>query len=213
MAEPVLGNTAIGDVFLVTFDGRLSNQRILNTFHYEVITSPDVPTDRWDSYDEIYAQVASPGALAEKFLAFTASNYELKYIQIQCVAPVRKIFRRYTMNTPGTRAGNAPAPNLALSIERRGDSATRRGVGRLQVPGLLATDIVNGLIQAPAFILASAIKDQLLLAVPVGGTTGFADPTLYGITPGGSYHKTLIIGADVKDTVRTMSRRTVGRGE
>lgn len=213
MPSPDLGLTAVGDIVQLTFRGTLNSQRILNTFHYRIDDLGTGAVLRWDFLDAMRTVINAAGNLKEKFLACIASNYTMESSRYQFLYPQRMIFRDFPELSPGARAGNAVAPNLAASIERRTDVVGRTGVGRLQMPGLLAADIVLGYLSGAYATLAGTLATQMEQSLVVAPNSIIVDPSLYGVNVSGTPHWGNVIGATVQGTVRTMHRRTVGLGE
>lgn len=213
MPAPDLGNTAVGDIIQLTFRGTLNSQRILSTFAYRIADLGTGAVLRWDFYDQMHTAINTATKMKDKFLACIASNYTLESSRYQYVIPLRRIFRDFGELSPGARAGNAVAPNLAASIERRSDVVGREGIGRLQMPGMLAADIVAGYLSGTYATLAGALATEMEQSLIVGPNSIIADPCLFGFNISGTPHWSNIIGANVQGTARTMHRRTVGLGE
>ena len=83
----------------------------------------------------------------------------------------------------------------------------------MQMPGLLAGDIVLGYLSGAYATLAGALATEMEQSLIVGANFIIADPVLYGFNVSGTPHWSNVIGATVQGTVRTMHRRTVGLGE
>jgi len=214
MPTPTLGNVAVDDLFYVTFKGRLFSQRIINTFYYSVFQIAPVDVTRWSAYSKLRDALSGAGGVKEKFLACCGPQYELEAMRLQVLRPERYAYREFAEGAVGTHAGQADTANLAASIERRCELAQRHGVGRLQIAGT-PTGQENAGTWAPAYM-------TILNTLATEMTQDVLSPDLIGWHPSLAYNDGLVpptwtsspvIGAEAKNTIRVMRRRTVGVGE
>lgn len=216
MADPVLGPTEEGDTFRVTFFQRLDNQQVLNVLHYSVVDPTITPPDRY-TLSALLAQemVVDPGGIAREIAAMQSNSVLWEAVRVQFLKEVTASYPYYQLAVAfaGERLGDVVAPNLALSLEKRAQTAPttpRQGIGRIQIAGPPPNVMVNGLFTAPYIADAANLCDELAenitLAIGVElqpvlsrpGLTNWLDSPIFDVIP--------------HNTIRTMSRRTVGRG-
>jgi len=209
MADPV---PVVGDLYQVTFKLQAFNQVCLNTFHYR-LESLGGRTSVFVIQADLIGFMQRAADIQEKFLAVTPSNVTLQEIWCQRISAVRVRKTVADVFLDGTADEEAQTANVAASIERRGDLASRQSIGRLQVmiPGGTVWQI-DGHITAAAELKLNALAD-LLPAGETGapGTAIFA-PVLVRRS-GLSYTYQPITAAGAMFTTRTMRSRTVGHGK
>lgn len=204
MPTPIQNNAVI----LVTYQGRMNNQTILNTQHFQyrlVGGNPDYDAEM----DDLLGQLADPGSVLEQILAATHSSFQMVYMMAQPVYPVRLAKVTTTQNAPGIRTGTPLPQNVAAVCTRSGDFGTRWNRGNWHQAGLLTTDASNGTWSLAAMLLLQNIAVEL--TDPITLTSGaVCQPGLW--SPKVPTRFTEVTRAGVQSEVRVMRRRTVGQG-
>jgi len=199
-----------GDKFLVTFVGECLNQRILNTFWYGV-DSVVGPPNSDDVADALRAALIATGGLRPKFLAVTPQNYVLQFMWIQRVDSPRLLKKIYPDNSPGLWAVDTDAVNIAATITRRGDLATRKAISSLHC--LISSDptaIIAGEISITLNGLFNTLANQVLQPISLAGLASLTPIVRNGPLPA---EVNPITSVTVHSEVRTMHRRTLRLGE
>jgi len=199
----------LGDKILVTFYGELLNQRIINTFWYQVSALTGSPNTATFA-TALIAQIKTAGGLRDSFVDVAPQNYGLGQIWAQFIEPTRVVKVIDNTADAGNWPVDADTANVAAVITRRGDLAGRKHVGSLHVP--ISTDptaIIAGSLSAALKVKTDALATDIASAQVLAGL-GTCNPILRNgpLTT----DVTVINNAFSQTTVRTMRRRTVGRG-
>lgn len=216
MADPVLGPVAVENLLKVTFFQKLYGQQVLNTLWYEVTAVPGTPVDRWVVMGELADTITGTVSILTdmKSLQVAALNHDAVRVSVYINVLDRFPYYEIAVNDPGVRTGNAKTANIAMSIEKRAANFAdhpRKGIGRMQLAGLPVEEISAGFWGATILDDANALcQDITNDVVTTSGCT--LTPSLVTWGPS-SYTAHPIFGCAAKDTVRDMSRRTVGRGK
>jgi len=203
----------IGDIMLVTFRGKIFDQRMLTILHYRVIqgtASGNVFADT-QAWADWFANLTAAGELVTVYLATCAPEYSLEEIRVQRISPARNPYAISVVNLVGTNANAARTSNLAASITKRGVVAGRWANGRVQMPGLPADNVVDGEIAIGAQIDYQTLATKLAADQNYVGITQQLRPVIYN--PGRVPNYTEIATWTVQTSARTMHRRTLRLGE
>lgn len=204
----------VGDILLVQCVGQLHDQTIINTAHYVV----GVASSTGSTNDQVYhlANVLGNGLGGNKFkenlLKAACPQYILEKVTAQRIYPTRTYAAEYPVGEPGLLELECTLSNIAVSISRRSDSATRDGQGRWQFAGVPASKYDSGMVQL-GYRTGELATFANELMLPVQGTLYAVNwrPCLY--TPKNLPDRYRVISSViVQDTVRTMHRRTVRVG-
>jgi len=202
---------AVSDVVQVTIGGLQDQQTILNILHFQVTTAPSTGTPAenmnallthlWDDPAGIYFA---------PWLAIMPDSYTLQTVRAQRVAPTRSAYVEQLVVTAGTAANiAAETPNLTWGLVKQSELAGRRGKGTMHILMASHEHYTNGFLNnngaAERSAWANLIDDQVTVAAG-----GVYIPVIYH--PGFSPNFSRITHATIKQEVRTMRRRTVGRG-
>lgn len=204
---PVL---AVGDVIRVTWFNRLFAQRILMVCHLRCTTAP-TGTNILAQLDEITSVVNNNTTFPLQGLQpLTAPDVSFDSVRAQRVSNPRSVYSEAAVGINGTHADQARTANVALSVEKRSLHPGRRGIGRIQVGGLPATKLANGMWDSTFVNDVNTWAQGWLDPLPVqslGGIYKWIIPTNGPVTSDDD-----IIALQAKSTVRDMRRRTVGVG-
>jgi len=204
-----MASTNIGDKILVTFNGRMLGETVLNTFWYQVSALTGSPnTTTFGS--ALHTQINTAGGLRESFLACCPQNYTLVEMWIQFVDPVRVVKQVFNDNEDGTWAVDTDTTNLAGVITRRGDLAGRKHVGSLHVPissdptAIIAGELSAALKAKLDTLCTDVVSSQALTGVGTANPILRNGPLMTDVT--------VINNAFTHTEVRIMRRRTVRVG-
>lgn len=201
----------VADKVLITFVGSLSSQTTMSTFTYGVSTvGGSIQQD--DAFAALNVAICSANKLRDKFVACCPSNWTLEDIWYQVIGPTRYV--KYNLSDAGVGPKSdytANTPNVAAVIMRRGDIAARKGISTLHIPAPTDAEWITGgelTVEALTALgtLSVEMKNDITVAVPSFTITPIINngPLAGDVTP--------ITQTVAMSTVRTMRRRTVGRG-
>lgn len=205
-------NIVVGDRVQITVNIAAFNQRLMSIFCYGC-SSLTGAANHSDMFDRLHTAITAVGGLVSVYRAALCPEFAIDSVWYQIIAPLR--YSKFT-RTAGLGAGllaanNAFSANQAAVILRRGDFGTRNNVSTLhvpigQTPGCQANGGIGGDLEVPLFNLADKMKQ------PINTTTIVSqwDPVINHGPNVGDY--TPIVNTAVEPNVRTMNRRTVGRG-
>lgn len=206
----------VGDILEVTFRGEYALQTTLTVLHFAVVTAPAAG----DAFNQLTTLVTDIHAsdLWIKYKNLIATNWTSDEIRVQVVSPQRRPLVSHLWKEAGTGLGTAQTANVSAVITKRTDIVTNRkaklkrgGTGGVHVP-CPATVMYDGGEIVDAYRTAlNAWGVELLLGVLIGAT-GIARPCVWHRLTGAAIPYDIVTGTATQDTVRTMRRRTVGRG-
>lgn len=205
---------SVGDVVEIVMEGRQDEQSILNTFHYQCTSIVPETVSFDDGVLALNANISALTGLQNRFLDALASDYTLLSVRYQLVQPNRFPFIRITKNLQGHVDEPALPCFSTVSIERRGEGATRRNIGRLQLAAVPAAWVTNGVLNGGEGMVYTTLATEMTdtLEDPFGAGSE-ADPVLItaqGVGPAPAPRP--ILATEVKQNIRSMTRRVVGRG-
>ena len=194
-------------------DGQQMNgQVMMNVYHYIVTATTGTPNDGANLLQDLLSQVSAAGGFMRELALTQASTCTHQDTQAQMIGPSR--FRAEKINPAliGGLGGTPGVQNVMASGEFFAQEASRHGVGRKEIGGLTASVVVGGVASAglKASLASYATKALQAYTLTDGANTIDIFPIILRRDAPTSSLK--IVGAVVKDTIRTASRRTVGRG-
>lgn len=200
---------AVGDRILVTFVGRLLQQRTMNTFLYRVASVPP-GTDIGVLAGFIYTELNTTGGLASRYLDCVPVNLSLEQIWIQTIAPTRYTKSIFTVGDVGS-GGQADTANVQQSITRKGELAGRFSIGGIRVPCATTVDtITDGKLTTSALAALNALAGEMKETLSVASGTATLVPQVG--TPPAPVNSIDLVDTIAENTVRVIRRRTVGLG-
>ena len=207
---------AVNDIVLLSFRGTQAGQRIIFTHTYRVVTAGDGAGSYPLDMSEFIVAVSAAGNLRQKYLACLTSAYTLNEIRAQVVAPTRRVFVSVAqIGQVGTYDGTGNVTNLSAAITLRTLLAGRKQTSTKKI-GPIASDASSaGLLDALLRTPLDALKTQMIAdVVPSGFDVPGYRPVVYHRdgTTAPTRSDDIVTGV-VQLQTRTMSRRTVGRGE
>lgn len=202
---------AVNDVIQMTVLGLKDVQACWNVFHFQVGTAPSTGTPA----ENIAALIThlwdnATGVWFDKWLACLPDDYTLRSVRGQRVAPTRLAYVETLIVAAGTCV-NLPTElsNVTWVFTKQSELAGRRGVGDTHMlfpsPEWATNGELNATGQTERTALMNLIDDQVTVAAG-----GVYLPIIYH--PNFSPNFTRITHTTQKQQIRTMRRRTVGRG-
>jgi hypothetical protein len=205
-------SAAVNQVYLVTLVGRLDDQLIMTTNHYQLINLVGGPLVG-DIYDQFNVALNMLDQYIDRYLDCCPTNYTCDEMWVQLVAPIRVRKGAYVIDRPGSSTYTALTANVAQVVERFGETAGRGAVGGVHLPS--PTDvawITGGELTVAALTKLNLFAPKLFQSVGDGVTDSRLYPCLYNrLFPEEVQER--VIGVQVQPTVRVMRRRTVGVGK
>jgi len=206
---------AVNDLFRVEAHGEVFGQKIMLTHAYNVLDTPAGVSEAAASSDLLEELRAGGGSDKWETLyrAVMPPSWTLVKWRVQKVAPIRYRYYQVTRGVLGTHASDTEAPNQSAIITMQTLLAGRNQIGNKHIGPIpqAATVQDGGFLVAAYKTLLSALADAMVDDI-LGGVTAITfSPVIPHNSPAGSY--TLIADYAIGDTVNTMRRRTVGRGE
>lgn len=202
-----------GQVYLVTLNGLLANQRTMNTFTYVVENVPAGGADQIAVYAALETFFELPAGIINKFLDCCPDNYLLENMTIQAIGPGDRLVKTTALQAlNGTFGFAAETANVAGVITRTTEKAGRSQVSSLHIPVGASSDWMANGVMIPGWITAASAL-CLLLDDQIGVVPNLTlDPVIAHGVEVGDPVPDQIIKAVPQTTARVMRRRTVGLG-
>jgi len=201
------------DVIALTLWYDLDNQTLLNTFHYQYRGATPI-ADGPAALQELMTLFSADAAqYVQNAIPYQTDLLTLVKATAQLIYPGRWRAEVKVLGIVGevdhTEDGALPA-NVCLSISRFSREAYRGASGRIQVPGLTGTQVVNSRI-APGAVTNWGTAATTLHNSITDSLGNVWTPVLFRskATPPVANE---VIGVFVQDTSRVMHRRTVRVG-
>lgn len=204
--------TSDGDIYLVVIDGAIQGQRTITTFYYRIGTVVPGATVSL-AYDAIIAEWVEPGRMQALYKGCTPSNWTYQATRVQKIWPQRiRALRSTTGTGPGIRPPSELS-NVAASITRFAEGATRRDRGGIRVP-ITPADVTGGMIAGTLPVALEALAEEMLAGLDGSLTAGIFSPVLFAKLPPPAVGVVVspLFGTEVEFTSRVIRRRTVGLG-
>ena len=209
--NPNLLGVGTATVVEIAMQGLLEQQQCINTFYY-VTNAAGV------TFANVGAMLASfRTGIEAKYLACVSADYTLQQYKATVVSPstIAPNYIAVAPAAPGTRpAGHLPT-QMAILISRYSGFTGQHGRGRVYLPGVAASDVVNSTVTNAALLTAlDNLKTQML--VPVNDGTNNWDPCIAQrskTTPKQVLWFADVIQATPRTLLATIRRRRIGRGK
>lgn len=202
-----------GSILEVIVKGRLNAQEVMVVRHYKWNNQafPGDPADG-PGLISLFAPIFGGAGGAIDAIA-TAMGSAVTGLQgfYQWISPTRFAYEVYVPNlTEGQEAGVTEPPGVSAAIVLQADTTGPHSRGVVHMPGVPAAFVSGGLINADGLTAYQSVGEKLSSEMEVGPDDDLFTPVIYNrATPAFS---SVITHYTVKDTVRTMRRRVVGRG-
>lgn len=201
---------AVNDVIEITVKGELYGQTILNLFHFKLI-EVGAATDYVPFCNAVNAafNIAPTGYIVPMADCMT-TDYNFTQIRIQRIYNGRLAAIGFAPDTTtGSIAEAALPPGTSVSIQRTGLQANRQNIGGIRMAGVPPTYVDGGVLSSAGRLAYENFAERFpnnITSVDIGT---LAPIILHrAMVP----NSPLIFSTTVPNTVRTMSRRVVGRG-
>lgn len=200
-----------GDILEVAIKARQADQRVMNTFHYRLI-SDGGPLDgigAINAFNPLFNGGA--GTMLGEWVKTVNTGVTVEEISYQWVHAIRRArVSKLPSLLVGIVAGTKSPPNLAATLTKRSDLAGRRGLGTVHMPGLVNENWAEGRFTPGGLDTYGTLLSLLFAAVVVDFGITYQPVIFNRETPSDSPPVT---NSNAQQTVRTMHRRTVGVGE
>jgi len=202
---------AVSDIVRVTVGGEKDGQSILNIFDFQVTTAPSTGTPAENIgtlLDHLWN--STTGTWHDTWLACLPDDYLLRLVRGQRIAPTRSAYVENLIVSPGAIAADQmQTANLAWVFIKQTELAGRRGRGTTHMLLPATNWMLNGNLDvngaAERALLVNLVDDQVTVAAG-----GVYVPVIFH--PNFSPNFSRVTHATEKTEIRTMRRRTVGRG-
>lgn len=200
----------------------VNGQRLMNVTHWKPrSTIPGFTPYEAEADFAESMRLAGAGGLVDSIRGCQSVQVTIDSLAAQFVYPTR--YRSYTWEGAllGLLAGDCEAQNLQASIEKIGAVADRHNIGGFRLGGLPTNFYNQGLINPVLLPALTAVADALKGPFATNGPPPeIYDAAILNKTPIVVDGKkkfiisgyTPVVDTDVKEEVRCMTRRTVGRG-
>lgn len=199
-----------GSVVQVTIDYLHFESVLMNVLHYvcveEATGGATIASETQAIADKI-GDDANPASPVSEIIKLIPSSCVLRSVKAQVVSPDRYAYRFKNIYTAGDR-GESYTANVDAVVTKRTDSSGYGKQGDMFLPGLDANDAVGALI-TDAFFTEIETGMQWLKASVVTEADGLYSPVIFHR---GTATVTPITSVLPHNTVRVMTRRTLGRG-
>jgi hypothetical protein len=200
-----------GDILQVSFRGLVYGQRMITILHYRA-EEFSTTTELQQTYIQTAAQLqGGAGTPHQEYMDCLASSYTNAQMRVQKIYPTRMIHRTFTAATViGQVSGAALSPGTSGSITKRGEVANRHSIGGVRMPAVPLAWSVDGMLSATGTVQYADFASTLTQLLTLTGGLVLKPIIFNRTTPVDSQSITTLI---VQDTIRTMSRRVLRRGE
>jgi len=200
------------DIVEVRINYEQNLQRLMNVFHYIVTANGRSNLGAEDLAIFATAINSDPAQWSQIWKLHMSDQCTLVSVNAQKIYPTRYPYEGDYVSNVGD-SGSPPMPqNVQGSITKVGETATRHGIGHVEVPGLVADQVLNGELTVAGKAALDDLGPTLLLnysAVAPGTVT--MRPVLFNrASPLGSQ---IVTAFRRQDTVRVARRRTVRVGQ
>lgn len=217
MPDPVLGPVDNGDTFKVIGFQLLYNQTLMNVLHYSCSNPGATPPDRFQVCKALAdAMQAVPTGIFHQLRAMQSQDLTWTSVRVQFQKEIDRTypFWEQVYGEDGQVTEVAGVASTALSIEKRAIADPlhpREGIGRMQVAGIPVTKYTGGIFDAAYVAEFNAVTEDM--SDPVTVLTDVELIPVLSKKGGALWLDSPIFQCSAKNTVRVLTRRTVGRGQ
>lgn len=203
----------VGDTVQISYSGRCFNQRILFTHNFRVseTTSSAPATEITLDIAEFFSDAANP--LREKYLACLPPQYTLDEVRAQVLYPLRLPYASVPLGVPGEGQDAAETTNLAACFTLHTALTGRDQIAVSHIGPISSVHAASGVWTASILGALIDLADECTNTYAITAALTTLVPVVLhkGANANPRYHD--VVGFRIQQTVRTMRRRTVGRGE
>lgn len=161
---------------------------------------------------DAFAATTQFATMLADYRACCGDDWLMTYQQLQVISPAR--WRRYIYSVdtgPGTLGSSAQTASTAGFIELRGDIANRHSVGGVHMPCPGVEEYSAGKFLGAQLDRYGTLAAGLILQIATAAPAVTWTPVVFNrAIPANSV---VVTDGQAQDTVRTMRRRVLGRGE
>lgn len=200
-------------VIQATVEQRLNGQTVLNTLQYR--TDNYVGGSSVDGESLLAAmntKLQDVAGLIPLMRAAQSDDLEHLKLRLQVVHPIRRPYALFDTGGTGNIAQPSEPSGINAVIVKQSSNVGRGTAGAFHLGGIPQNAVSEGLLTAGYQVLLTDLADEIqqIQAITVAGVTLDLVPMMFNGTTVDNNDD--IWDAYIKDTVRYMTRRTVGRG-
>lgn len=203
-----MADVAVDQVLEVRCNANLYGQRCMTILHYACTAG--IAADWADFVTAFHTKFTDPVlGFATVFQGAVSDDMTGSHIDYQIIRPTRFYYIRKAWSFTGAIVDSALPPGNSVAITKKGSIAGIGRAGHVLYAGLPVGEVANGMLQ---LLYQTGPADLLADTLPIIHTAESMTftPIISIEKIGGEWNK--VIDAQVEATVRTMSRRVVGRG-
>lgn len=201
---------SMGSICEVSLRSTLQAQRILNFQHYVVQNSLTTENGAEVLVELLLAIKNDPTGWYTQLKLSSANGISFDELRAQIVWFTRRAYESIQLGEEGSVFQDSMPANVAVSISRNGYISGRGKQGRLQVAGVPRTFIAGGKLTAGGLASYAAVGTGLLKSYTTPTDGIIFNPVVWSARK--PTEPEPIWKYTVRDTTRTMHRRTVGLG-
>lgn len=204
-------------IMMVTFHGLYAGQTILFTRHYRNFATIAGDIDPQGLQEAFYDRIkeGGPDDIVTPYVDCLSDSYEMDTVRCQLIHPTRFAFSEFLVATSGTMEDPAATGNVQAALTLRTNGSGRDQVATYKLGPIASNMYTGGVLNETIRVAVRSFGSALLESVSVGPDPFTSDwlPVIYHPVPKvpGVYSDVVESRSDHRE-VRTISRRTVGRG-
>lgn len=204
---PIYANA--GDILEVRLRGVLFEQHVMTVLHYKITdVEPDILLSV--CITALNTDLGGVDDLYDSYYKCLSEDYTAQDTEIQRIAPLRQIAYNFEPYAGiGNVASTALPPGVSMAVTKRAEGSGRDCVGGCRLPAVPTLFNDAGRVTLLGTDALQQFCDQLKQVSEVTGVATFTPIILHRASPSDSQ---IVYDAFPMDTIRTMSRRVVGRG-
>lgn len=203
----------VGDVVQLSFSGRVFNQRVLFTHNFRVSeTQSSAPS--WEILQDIAEFFENDdNPLKSKYLACLPPQYVMNDVRAQVLYPLRLPYESVPTGSPGTQTNATEVSNLAACFTLYSALTGRKQIAVSHVGPISPTYANDGVWNSDVLTPLIDLADECTNTYAITAAQTTLVPVILHKGANQNPRTNDVVGFRIQNTVRTMRRRTVGRGE
>lgn len=204
-------------IMMVTFTGFYQSQTIMFTRHYRNFATIAGDIDPQGLQEAFYDRIkeTGPDDIVTPYLDCLSDSYEMDNVKVQLIHPTRYAFSQFLVAASGNIEEGAPTGNVQAALTLRTSNSGRDQVATYKLGPLAGTDYQDGIVSEARRVSIRSFGSALLESISVGPDPFTSDwlPVIYhpNASPPAPVSDVVEAYQDHRE-VRTLSRRTLGRG-
>lgn len=202
----------VGDILEVRVNYQQSGQQLLNVFHYRYEGSTTITDGQAAVNTALTFFSADPTCWLNTWQSSASPDCICPNLAGQMIHVLRRPYYTLPGPFPGEGMGSTLPQNVQLGITKVGSTVGRGKTGRVEVPGITADMIADGMTTVTGMGFLLQLADAMLVKLPasVSETEAFVPIIYRRSNPAASEALTT---TRAQDTVRVDHRRTVRVGK